>query len=261
MIRIEKPKTAPEKLTSEGQVNTDFHIQEYNQSPQDYQSGKKKFSFSNKIYGDSSVKQALILAQHKKCCFCERLIGYSGDIEHFRPKSAYSQTKGRKIERPGYYWLAYTWDNLYLSCNDCNQRQKKNLFPLADPLTRAQLNNNDITLENPLFVNPGHENPSQHIGFRGEVPYAVPESIKGEPTIKILKLDREDLNEWRLKHLQHMKFLFRLVKASTTLPQTKESQNLVAKAEKTLQDAISDQGEFAAATRAALDNQFKFVMD
>lgn len=261
MIRIEKPKTAPGKLTSEGQVNTDFHIQEYNQSPQDYQSGKKKFSFSNKIYGDSSVKQALILAQHKKCCFCERLIGYSGDIEHFRPKSAYSQTKGRKIERPGYYWLAYTWDNLYLSCNDCNQRQKKNLFLLADPLTRAQWNNNDITLENPLFVNPGHENPSQHIGFRGQVPYAVPESIKGEPTIKILKLDREDLNEWRLKHLQNMKLLFRLVKASTTLPQTKESQNLVARAEKTLQDAISDQGEFAAATRAALDNQFKFVMD
>jgi hypothetical protein len=252
VIRIDKPKTAPAKLVTEGKTKTDSHIQEYNQSPQDYQSGKKKFTFSNKIYGDSSVKQALILAQHKKCCFCERLIGYSGDIEHFRPKNAYCQTKGRKIERPGYY--------LYLSCNNCNQRQKKNLFPLADPSTRAQLNNNDITLEKPLFVNTGHEDPSQHIGFRGEVPYAIPESIKGEPTIKMLNLDREDLNEWRLKHLREKKLLFQFVKSSAKLPQNKKLRDVVSQAAKNLQDAISDQGEFAAATRAALDDEFKFVM-
>jgi uncharacterized protein (TIGR02646 family) len=261
VIRIDKSKTAPTKLIKEGKTKTDSHILEYNQSPQDYQSGKKKFSFSNKIYGDSSVKQALILAQHKKCCFCERLIGYSGDIEHFRPKSAYCQTNGRKIERPGYFWLAYNWDNLYLSCNDCNQRQKKNLFLLADPSTRAQLKNNDITLEKPLFVNPGHEDPSQHIGFRGEVPYAVPESIKGEPTIKMLKLDRDDLNEWRLKHLREKKLLFQFVKSSAKLPQNKKLRDLVSKAEKNLQHAISDQGEFAAATREAIRNQFEFVTD
>jgi hypothetical protein len=92
-------------------------------------------------------------------------------------------------------------------------------------------------------------------------PYAVPESIKGEPTIKILKLDREDLNEWRLKHLQNMKLLFQFVKSSASLPQNKNLRDLVAKAEKNLQDAISDKGEFAAATRAALQDQFKFVSD
>jgi hypothetical protein len=60
VIRIDKSKTAPAKLTNEGKTKTDSHILEYNQSPQDYQSGKNKFTFSSEIYGDSSVKQALI---------------------------------------------------------------------------------------------------------------------------------------------------------------------------------------------------------
>jgi uncharacterized protein (TIGR02646 family) len=261
VIRIDKPKTAPAKLTKEGKIKTDSHIQEYNQSPQDYQSGKKKFSFSSDIYGHSSVKQALIQAQHKKCCFCERLVGDDGDVEHFRPKSAYSQQKGKKFERPGYYWVAYSWDNLYLSCGPCNQRQKKNLFPLAEPSNRAQWHNNDITVEDPLFVNPGDEDPSQHIGFRGEVPYAIPGSIKGKPTIQILKLDRDILNDARLEHLQKLKLLFQLTAIATKQPQNKELQDLAAEAERTLQYAISDQAEFAAATRAALQAQFKFVAE
>jgi uncharacterized protein (TIGR02646 family) len=261
VIRIDKPKIAPAKLTNEGTTKTDSHILEYKQSPQDYQSGKKKFSFSSDIYGDSSIKKALILAQHKKCCFCERLVGDDGDVEHFRPKSAYCQQKGKKFERPGYYWLAYTWDNLYLSCGPCNQRQKKNLFPLADPANRAQLHNHNIILEEPLFVNPGEEDPSQHIGFRGEVPYAIPKSTKGKPTIQILKLDRDILNDARLRHLKTQKNLYNIVQLASQKPQDKEWQALAAEAEKTLKDAISDQAEFAAATRSALQDRFKFVAD
>jgi hypothetical protein len=165
------------------------------------------------------------------------------------------------MERPGYYWLAYDWDNLYLSCGSCNQRQKKNLFPLAAPTNRAQLHNNDITVEEPLFVNPGYEDPSQHIGFRGEVPYTIPGSIKGKTTIQMLKLDRDILNDARLRHLKTQRNLYKIVQLSSQKPQDKEWQDLAAQAEKTLQDAISDQAEFAAATRAALQNQFKFVTD
>jgi uncharacterized protein (TIGR02646 family) len=261
VIRIDKPKSAPAKLTKEGKIKTDSHIQEYNQNPQDYQSGKKKFSFSSDIYGHSSVKQALIQAQHKKCCFCERLVGDDGDVEHFRPKSAYSQQKGKKFERPGYYWLAYSWDNLYLSCSPCNSRQKKNLFPLVDPAKRAQSNNNNITLEEPLFVNPAQEDPSQHIGFRGEVPYSIPGSIKGKSTIQILKLNRDILNDARLRHLKTQRNLYNIIQLASQKPQDQEWQDLAADAEKTLQDAISDQAEFSAATRAALQDQFKSVAD
>lgn len=260
MIRIDKPKTAPAKLTKEGKTKTDSHIQEYNQNPKEYQSGKKKFTFSSDIYGDSSVKQALIQAQHKKCCFCERLVGNDGDVEHFRPKSAYKQP-GQKLQRPGYYWLVYDWDNLYLSCGSCNQRQKKNLFPLANPFNRAQLHKNDITLEEPLFVNPGEEDPSQHIGFRGEVPYAIPGSIKGKQTIQILKLDRDILNDARLRHLKTQRNLYNIIQLASQKATDKEWQDLAAEAERTLKYAISDQAEFAAATRAALQAQFKFVVE
>jgi uncharacterized protein (TIGR02646 family) len=261
VIRIDKSKTAPAKLIKEGKTKTDSHILEYNQSPLDYQSGKKKFTFSSNIYGDISVKKALIQTQHKKCCFCERLVGYDGDVEHFRPKSAYSQQKGRKIQRPGYYWLAYDWDNLYLSCGPCNQRQKKNLFPLTDPSTRAQLNNNDITSEKPLFVNPGQEDPSQHIGFKGAKPYPIPGSIKGKLTIKILQLDRDILNDARLRHLKIHRNLYNIIQLASKKTEDKEWQDSAADAKKILQDAISDKGEFAAATRAALQDQFKSVED
>ena len=261
MIRIDKSKTPPPaKLTTDGKTKADSHIDDYNQSPLDYQSGKKKFSFSSDIYGHGSVKTALILAQHKKCCFCERLVGDDGDVEHFRPKSAYVQKKGGKLNRPGYYWLAYDWDNLYLSCGACNQRQKRSLFPLVDPTARAHSHNHDISLEKTLFVNPGIDEPSQHIGFRGEMPYPMDGSIKGKPTIESLKLNRSILNEARLKHLQTLKTLHQLIDIAITRTQDQELQDLAIKAKQTLQDAISDQGEFAAATRAALQDDFKFVM-
>jgi hypothetical protein len=54
VIRIKKPKTAPEKLKKQGKDKTKTHILEYEQDPQDYQSGKKTFKFLSDIYGDSS---------------------------------------------------------------------------------------------------------------------------------------------------------------------------------------------------------------
>jgi uncharacterized protein (TIGR02646 family) len=260
VIRIKKPKTAPEKLKKQGKAKTNAHIQEYQQSPSKYQSGEKKFSFSSDIYGDNSVKTALISAQHKKCCFCERLIGEDGDVEHFRPKSAYCQTKGERLQRPGYYWLAYDWENLYLSCGPCNQRQKRNLFPLLQPKNRAHLNNNDITHEESLFIDPGKEDPSQHIEFRGEIPYAVSGSKKGKPTIQNLKLDRNILNEARLRHLQKLRRLYEITVIADNKTQSEELKKLADEAERILQDAISDKGEFAAATRAALNNGFEYVI-
>jgi 5-methylcytosine-specific restriction endonuclease McrA len=260
VIRISKPKVAPAKLTKDGKLKTVSHLREYKQNLLDYQSGKKKLKFSSDIYGDKSVKKALILAQHKKCCFCERLVGEDGDVEHFRPKSAYCQQRGKKFERPGYYWLAYAWDNLYLSCNSCNQRQKGALFPLLDPQKRAQLCGNNIGIEEPLFIDPGKEEPSLHIGFRGEVPYPVPGSAKGKVTLEVLKLDRSILNDARLVHLQKLKTLYEVIEVAAAKPQDLELQKLAVKADGILQDAISDKGEFAAATRAAFENRFQFIL-
>jgi uncharacterized protein (TIGR02646 family) len=259
MIRIHKPATIPEILMTEGKAKAAEHHAEYIANASDYQSGTKKFSFSSSIYNHSTVKEALVEAQHQKCCFCERTVGNDGDVEHFRPKSAYSQNK--KLERPGYYWLAYDWDNLYLSCSACNQRQKKNLFPITDTKKRAQLHDNDITIEQPLFIDPGKDEPSKHIGFRGQIPYAVGGSKKGKTTIKNLALDRNILKEVRLRHLNRIKIIYSIIQTAVQYQDDQEIQKLAQQAKEELELAISDQGEFAAATRAAVNDDFYYFFD
>jgi uncharacterized protein (TIGR02646 family) len=254
MIRIHKPATAPPKLTIEGKKKAAEHHTEYLTNASDYQSNNKKFNFDSSIYNHSTVKDALVLAQHQKCCFCERLVGHDGDVEHFRPKSAYTQNK--KLERPGYYWLAYDWDNLYLSCSACNQRQKRNLFPIDDPKKRAHLHDGNITIENPLFIDPGKDEPSKYIGFRGEMPYAIRGNKKGKITIENLGLDRNILNEVRFKHLEMMKRIHQIIQIAIKDPHNQELHQLAQQAKENLEHAVSDQGEFAAATRAAWKNDF-----
>jgi hypothetical protein len=57
-----------------------------------------------------------------------------------------------------------------------------------------------------------------------------------------------------------MKTLYDLIKIAANSPESKELQELAVKAEATLKFSISDQGEFTAATRAAWNNQFQFVL-
>jgi uncharacterized protein (TIGR02646 family) len=254
MIRIHKLAPAPPKLKTEGKNKAEEHHTEYVANASDYQSNNKKFNFDSSIYNHSTVKDALVLAQHKKCCFCERLVGHDGDVEHFRPKSAYTQNK--KLERPGYYWLAYDWDNLYLSCSACNQRQKRNLFPIDDPKKRAHLHGNNIKLEQPLFIDPGKDEPSKHIGFRGEMPYAIRGNKKGKTTIENLGLDRNILNEVRFKHLEMIKIIHQIIQIAIENPDNHEFQKIAQEAKENLEHAVSDQGEFSAATRAALKEDF-----
>ena len=139
---------------------------------QNYDAGQRDFNFSSSIYGAKSVKNALIQAQHDKCCFCESKISHIsyGDVEHFRPKGGWIQDSGDNLTQPGYYWLAYDWSNLFLSCQICNQRHKKNLFPLQDPLKRAQSHHADIDDEDPLFINPTDDNPEELYRFPGRSP-------------------------------------------------------------------------------------------
>ena len=76
------------------------------------------FEFTS-TYKTASVKRALEKLFRGKCAYCEWKpgAGSSWDVEHFRPKGRVAE----RAEHPGYYWLAYTWTNLYFSCQMCNQ--------------------------------------------------------------------------------------------------------------------------------------------
>ena len=213
MIRVVKPPSPP-KLT-EGVQQTNENCKAYDLSPGDYQAGTKKFSFLNRVYGHKSVKQTLQNAQHRKCCFCEKdLLDVDTDIEHYRPKGAVRQNTKSTAAKLGYYWLAYSWENLYECCPICNRSNKKEFFPLRDPTKRAVSHHDDLTQEEPLLLDPGgEEDPREHITFRKE--QAIGMTVRGETTIRVLGLNRNDLIELRLERLEQIRMLHKIVGISS----------------------------------------------
>jgi len=169
----------------------------------DFQRGMVVFTFDKDVYGDTTVKQALQTVQHHKCCFCESRIGHidDGDVEHFRPKKAFQQAIGTPLLRPGYFWLAYEWSNLFLACTKCNQRNKRNLFPLITTTTRVSNPLVDVANEDPIFIDPTRENPEVYISFQDEYCKAINQNTRGSESIKILDLNRSLLIQNRLELL------------------------------------------------------------
>jgi len=204
MIRILKSDNIPAVLIDKGLPQTTANCLLYSYNSVGYDNGTAKFTILSSIYGDKIVKQQLIDEQHGKCCFCEADFtanGY-GDVEHFRPKLAFTKTRMGKLIRPGYYWLAYDWNNLFFSCQICNQRFKKNYFPLEDESKRAKNHTFDYLEESPLLLNPSVDNPEGHITFNRHVPVA--KSERGEASIKGYGIDRPALNRIREAHLQNV---------------------------------------------------------
>ena len=244
MIRVVKPGS-PHKLT-EGAQKTSEDCKAYDASPGEYQRGTKRFSFLKKIYGHKSVREALMGAQHRKCCFCEGtfLANAAADVEHYRPKAAVRQNKATALERPGYYWLAYTWENLYWCCQTCNRTQKGNLFPLKDPAKRVVSHHGDLGQEEPLVLDPGgEEDPRSHITFRQE--RAIGSTVLGETTIQVMGLNRETLIEDRLARLTEIKTLSEIVRIWSTKG-IQELEELAVSATDQLERAIAPEAPFSA---------------
>ena len=121
-----------------------------------FDAGNTTFSFDKSIYAHKSVKELLRAVQYNKCCFCEARINHisHGDVEHFRPKAGYQIDDNQALIKPGYYWLAYDFSNLFFCCQICNQTYKKNYFPLADETKRANSHRDDFSLEESLILHP-----------------------------------------------------------------------------------------------------------
>ena len=200
MIRVCKPD-APTRLQA--------GIARTAQDCTDYNAGRREFKFDKTIYGHQTVKDTLSKAQHDKCCFCEgRFKAHAyGDVEHYRPKSSVRQARRAKALYPGYFWLAYSWNNLFWCCQICNRTHKKEFFPLIDPAKRARAHKDNLAIEKPLLLNPcGLEDPRNHIKFRGNLAWGV--TKRGRTTIEIVGLNRPTLTEERLTHLKKIRVLW-----------------------------------------------------
>lgn len=199
-------------LRTKGADRTGELCAEYDLYPEDYLSGDRRFPrFDKAVYGSDEVKNLLLRAQHGKCCYCESRFTSTtfGDIEHYRPKGPVRQDQGAAEERPGYYWLAYDWDNLLVSCEVCNRRFKRSLFPLASPEGRARSHHDGIANERCLLINPGLEDPRDHIRFRNDAP--MPLTEVGRVTIKTIGLRRPELSERRQERIALVKTFQRIL--------------------------------------------------
>ncbi len=252
MIRISKKEIAPvpEILKTKGEAEIISFKNRYDNGERNFESK----DFESKIYGHDEVKQILIKIQDNKCCFCESKISHVsyGDVEHFRPKTGWVQ-KDEKLNKPGYYWLAYQWDNLLLSCQICNQRHKKNHFPLLPGSKRAVCHNDDIRHEQAIFINPGNEDVETLITFNEEIPKAANDNERGIETINKLGLDRELLNEQRRKTLNMIRDIYDLAKGyPETYPELKLDAKM--KVQKYFDSSLLDETEYASMLRVFFKN-------
>lgn len=251
MIKIEKTNTIPTILLNQGQIETEKLKAAYLSAPDAYKNGTKTFDIKKSIYGHLSVKKSLRLCQYEKCCFCERKIEV-GDVEHYRGKKAYQQDEQEPLKRPGYYWLAYTWSNLLLSCAVCNRSFKRSYFPLAHPKNRAVSHLDDLTKEEPLIIHPSIDEPEDFIEFRGHHLRAIHGNLKGKATIKRIGLDRPFIDERRRDHYLIMKKIFFLSK-NENLSKIKRLELL-----KIVQRASEKDKEYASMIRWGLHYEFQF---
>jgi len=245
MIQIERPDQIPDVLLKAGAQETRLNCESHDLNSAAYRSKSKKFTFIRSIYAHKSVKDALLQAQHKKCCYCESKFrnASSGAVEHFRPKGAVKQGSREVMLYPGYYWLAYNWNNLLVSCEICNSSYKGSLFPLADEKARARNHHDDIKTETPIFIDPAAEDPRHHIRFRGaEVEHLT---ARGLRTIKGLGLRRDELEDARAEVLERLEVLYSVIKDLKDEVQSSK----VERARRLLNKATRPEAEFSAMMR------------
>ncbi|MGJ6980950.1 hypothetical protein ACSDQ9_10555 [Aestuariimicrobium soli] len=155
-----------------------------------------------KAYKGDDVRATLTSAFAAKCAYCESYYGATQplDVEHFRPKGQVVRERTvdgvlvRRMEAPGYWWLASTWTNLLPSCSDCNRPRsqelpqnqratagKANQFPVADEGRRASRPGEE-TDEPRLLLHPYLDDPARHLQFV-EAPGSIRDGeVEARPT-------------------------------------------------------------------------------
>lgn len=230
MIRVKRDKGTPNipvytektKLSSDGKTQLTKAEKELEKAiefftdKKNYKSDKKitRSSFDFEVYKDKKLRALLTSIFNDKCAYCEGEYAHVAptDYEHFRPKNAVDTGDG--TFKPGYYWLAGDWNNLLISCIDCNRSRehevpgqakkvklgKLDQFPLRQK-NHVRSHNDDIGDEESdrLLINPCIDNPKKHFSFDEEGII----SAKGKPldmgkkSIEVYALQRKGLVEKR----------------------------------------------------------------
>lgn len=155
----------------------------------------------NSKYAHKEIKDALYAMSYGKCFYCEtKLNGGNKEVDHF-------------IEVSIDHSKAYEWENLYLSCTNCNDKIDHQGIPVTEALDPCRDSDEEI---------------HQNITFVDELISAVPGSQKGLNTIKKFKLNTELLD---MRRGQWLKKLLKTV-ADIEGEMIEEGRRTVTEAEK-----------------------------
>lgn len=247
MIKIDKEGEVPAVLIEQGKVLCRKMEAAYDKKPDAYQSSDPDtFQYKPDVYGAESVREKLRHCQHNKCCYSEaKFVAEYPHVEHFRPKGRVNKGETKKLLYPGYYWLAYEWDNLYLSKQAINVSHKRNFFPLADEAKRARNHHQDIVNEAPLLIDPGKEDPREHIRFRSDEPVPHQYSKRGEVTIRILKLRHPELADARRRKIGELNIMRQALEVLLN-KDINNNQDTIISLRRRLEQAVLPEAEFSS---------------
>ncbi|MGI4749693.1 MAG: HNH endonuclease [Janthinobacterium lividum] len=127
-------------------------------------------------YGNPNIKLQLKSMSFHKYFYCEsKLKDKPSEIDHH-------------IEVAVDISLSYTWTNLYLSCDNCNDKLSHNTIPINQALDPCVNSNEEI---------------QDHLTFVDEIITAKNSSILGLNTIRKYRLDTDLLEKRRITQLKN----------------------------------------------------------
>jgi hypothetical protein len=157
----------------------------------------------------TALRGAFEEASFEKCWYTEcKSSGADNDMDHFRPKGKVREDKAH----PGYYWLAFNWKNMRLSCQRANRPRippggsvaggKSTHFPLLATGVRAQAPGDDLGLEHPALLDPTDPGDPIILTFRPNGEVDLSPEFKGN-TVALAKVQASRLG----LHLNWPKFV------------------------------------------------------
>jgi hypothetical protein len=108
---------------------------------------------NQKLWQDNRIRNWLLSLFHDKCWYSEAHDSVSAyHVDHYRPKGQVTDV-GRANPEPGYWWLAFRWQN-YRICGQLINVKKNDVFPLVCGHRATPDKADSLALEAPALVDP-----------------------------------------------------------------------------------------------------------
>ncbi len=164
---------------------------------------QESFSFDDGPLADPGVRSALRKTYAGKCAYCETPLTEPATlVDRFRPAHGALALDG-SLSRDHYWWLAYTWENLYPSCAEC-QSFKGARFPVRAPRATPGTTGEALRDERPLLLEPRYDDPEKHLVYAEDGSVAST-TDEGSGTIEMLGLNRAQLLAARVEALAEVR--------------------------------------------------------